>query len=185
VIYCIFKPTFTDINLNEIICNTVMKNICIMNASTEKNKLRYDGKEIITCILTFDDDKPIFYKLNVGDHYINLKPYLYNYLYNLYSSYTELLHRFYKYHATSPDRIGSTVEYVISHIEEYTNIPRYITDSLNMIKSEISLAQENIKPILSKSYIENENNIFTDRLNNELKKSIDDFIGINKVIPNW
>lgn len=62
VIHIIIKPQYNKLNYADIMMSSVLEHFLIMNSSVEhkENYKRYNGKKILSCIFSLDNEEPIF-----------------------------------------------------------------------------------------------------------------------------
>jgi hypothetical protein len=171
VIQFIIKPQFNTINFNEIICNALLSKFMILNTKKGNNHKKYNNKKIITCIITLDSDKPIFYELNIDKNNNELKNIIKEYLICEYSSKHETIYDLYIFcKKTKPDNMNS-FEYIISEFPKQT--PKYIKDYFDNINNMIKKNKSDKSKLLENV---NDKNIFLKNMNDELYKAIDNFL---------
>ena len=64
-------PQFNILNINNILFDAIFKTYIILNPNKDKreesklsNYEKYSGKEVLTCLMTLNSSKPIFFKFD-------------------------------------------------------------------------------------------------------------------------
>ena len=123
VIFFVVRPSFDNINKNNVIMDILFHNFILYNINDDTNNYkRYHGKEIIPCVLTFNNDKPIFIE-NISEEYNNhLKSVIKNSLTIIYNKYHEIIRKICKIINYDEYKINKIYE----KIENIKKIPDYI-----------------------------------------------------------
>lgn len=199
VIYFLIKPQFNGVNFNSVITEAIYDNFMLKNCETNKRKIdnrpdnfdRYNGKEIITCIITFDSLQPVFYRIKVDDNDDIMREVVKDQLYNLYSEHHEQMYKFYRYCCHNKPNNISSVEYTCNKLDEtyikngtnvkkYRNLPEYIRHYFTNTHNEMQKASSMVKKrdiVISKL---GDEKVFLDNISNSLNDAIDVFIGYKK-----
>lgn len=189
VINFIITPQFNKLNFNNIMFNGIMNKYLLLNTcETTNNFIRYNNKEIITCIFTLDSIQPIFINFNVNKNDNIIKENIKSYLINEYQRKHNIIYQFYQYNKINkPKEIKkNSISYTYDQIttcQIYEKIPKYIEKYFYDINKEIDICIEKKQ---SKKYIEdnilnkvNEQEIFLNDINNYLIKSVNAYLKIN------
>jgi hypothetical protein len=103
VINFIFKPQLNKINFNETFVDMIYNNFLIKNCSSQFNEevsKDFNNKKIINCILTLDNNDPIFYDINdnLKEHNLWLQKLIKNATKKYYLQFNNLFYRYFNYH---------------------------------------------------------------------------------------
>ena len=189
VIHFIITPQFNKLNFNNIICNGILNKYLLLNPceTTEKNYIKYNNKQIITCIFTLDSVKPLFINFNVNKSDIIIKELIKQYLINESINNHKIIHRFYQYHKLNKPKDTNSITYTYNKLCDYIsnrsgNIPKYIEYYLYDIKKEVDICKKERR---NKEYIEdnvlikiNDHDTFMDNISKEVDKSINNYLCI-------
>jgi hypothetical protein len=173
VIQFIIKPQFNKLNFNEIMFTGLLGNFLLLNNEKEK----YINKKIITCILSLDSIKPIFYEFNINKNNKELKECIKQYLLNTYINNHKKIYDFYLNHIDQKPKEKHNITYIIEVLEKekYQKIQKYIKKFFDDIKTEYNKEQnkENKQKILMKV---NYKDLFIKELNKSLETAIDEYL---------
>lgn len=173
VIHFIIKPQFNKLNFNEIIFTGLFNTFLLLNSKKDK----YINKKIITCILTLDSLKPIFYEFNVDKNNKELKECIKQCLLKTSINNHKYFYDFYIYNIERKPKEKHNITYIIEVLERtiYENIQKYIKEFFNNIKRDYNKEknQENKQKILMKI---NDKELFFEELNKELETAIDEYL---------
>lgn len=178
VINFIFKPQINKTNFNETFVDIIHDNYLINNCS-KKDQERFLNKKIIHCVVSLNNDKPLFYDINEKhkNNINELNTIVKNAIKNYYIESNNLLFRYYNYQIQhKPNDYKNGIKYILDKINELktkksVHIVKYVYDFIHNIN--LNLNNENKDEY--KEYFENET-IFCSKIN----ITIDDFI--NKII---
>lgn len=175
VIQFIIKPQFNKLNFNDIIFYSLFNTFLLLNSKKEK----YINKKIITCILTLDSLKPIFYDFNIDKNNKVLKEYIKQYLLNANINNHKEIYDFYLYHIEQKPKEEKkhNITYIIEVLEgdKYKKVQKYIKDFFGNIKRDYNKEknQENKNMILMKV---NDKDLFLEELQKSLELAIDEYL---------
>lgn len=126
----IFKPQINKINYNELFIELIHDNYLINNCC-KKDEKRFLNKKIKHCIISLNNDKPLF--IDINEEYINnyneINEIIKNGVKHYYMESNGLLFRYFNYHIKNKPK-------------DYKNGIKYILDKLkisNKLKKVISL----------------------------------------------
>jgi len=155
VVICYVKPQFNSVNFNEILLNSIFDTyLCYTTDDKDKdgvdsnNHERFKGKEIISCVLTFDKDLPFYIVWkdeNNNDLILKnnnlIKDIIKKNLISIFKSKNKNVEMFYKYWKNEFDD-KTPLDIILSISEEYQkiknkNFPQYIDEFFASIKFKI------------------------------------------------
>jgi hypothetical protein len=198
VIIIYLKPQFSALNYNETLIRSMYETYIIKNVKKlddedkiSENYKRFNNKKIITCVLTFDNNKkPYYIKWNdknnnclIEKNNIQLTECLKKRIFEHYQSFHMNIYLFCKYYHKQTtqletiDIIGDILDNYISNNKKHgTSHPNYICEFLHEIQYEIKQAtrkKKNSKDILN-GYMKEKT--FIENLNINLEESIDRYL---------
>lgn len=175
VIDYIIRPQLNTVNFNQIISECIFRNYIISNCKQENNKKRYQGKTILTCIITLDSEKPVFYKINIQNTNI-INQLIAKYLFERHSRDHNNVIRFYNFCKLTKPGHRNSIEYTREKLEKL-DIPLYYKRFFDQIEFDISRSEADRNEILEKV---NNQDIFLKELDSYLHTYIDEYINGKK-----
>jgi competence CoiA-like predicted nuclease len=197
VIIAYIKPQFNSLNYNEILVNSIFDTYLINNVKKynkegkiSENYNRFNGKKVITCVLTLDRNTPYYidwqdsiknnfeiiknrilfniiekYKLETGDLY-----YFYNY-WRMFCPENEKkpsdFIRFLK------EKLEKNKKQILSDL----TIPKYVDEFISQIEFEIEFTKgKTNKELILKNY--DDNNYFSEKLEKKLEINVKRYLAI-------
>lgn len=199
VIISYIKPQFNSLNYNNILVNSIfdthmINNIkqCNKTGEITENYKRFNGKKVITCIFTLDQDNP--YYIDWNDSITNNCDIIKNRIYfNIIEKYKlkfENLFYFYKYWKKfCPDKDKSPLNF-INFLKETLDgdkntpkdtppkLPKYIYEFISQIGFEIENSKGKTKKELILTKYENYD-YFVEKIEKKLHDSAKRYLGMN------
>jgi hypothetical protein len=179
VVYFVIRPRFNKLTFNDTICSLLIDNFMLLNCSLDsENYLRYNGKEIYSCVLTLDSIEPIFYKLDIEKNNVVMIDTIKKYLTSTYSEHHELVWKYYRYCRDNKPHEKNSIDHTINMLEEQT-IPGYIRDYFFYFSKELAACKKDRTKI--NRVLENVNNkeVFLRNMDEYLECTIDEYLGIS------
>jgi hypothetical protein len=204
IIICYIKPQFNSINYNEVLLDSIFDTYLIHNIEIKDDKgdftnnhVRFNGKQITSCVFTFDEDTPFYidWKNKDGKNLIlENKDLLTNMIGEnlgvIFKMKNQNIFKFYKYWKNQfgdkkPNDIITCINDKFHTEKELTKckFPPYIEEFLNNIKSQIQTEKKKgSKSKIQQQILDKyEDEIyFIDELNYYMKESIERYLGIYK-----
>ena len=197
VINCYIKPQLNSLNLEEIKLNSIYDTYLLQNINKEENNYnRFNNKEIITCIFTFDTEEPQYLIWNKEIIQHNNKMFednIYKYICEEYSKENNIIFKFYQFwknkyiSENKKFRPLKLIKYIntkyIDEKDKYEictkKIPIYIDKLLNHIEYSIENCTDKKNKL---KILENYDNkeYFLSVINEKLKDSINAFLGLDE-----
>jgi len=175
IINFIIKPQLNILNYKEIIHDSLINNYLILNQDSSANNYdRYNNKKIYNCILTLDNEEPIFYHFydsNLeSDCNIILESIKFA-IYDIYSEKNKDIINFYNFCKETKPSGKNSFEYICDKLKDkkYDKLPHYIEDFFKFHKHNLTNnnREEMIKNVSD-----------THELNNRLITYINDYLNI-------
>lgn len=181
VIHFIIKPQFNKLNFAEIMINAIFNNV-MLNKCDDSEK-RYQGKKIITCVLTLDLYEPVFYEFDTDTLNNMIISYVNDFLFRKYESYHTILYNFYSYCLKNKPNDKNSIDYICDELDKcqlqtFHRLPGYILYYFNTIKKDVNNANKKNKPIKNILTRVNDKNIFLNKINEDLKDTINEYLNI-------
>ena len=193
VIHFQIKPQFNMLNFNEIMFDAIFANFFLQNIDEENNNNeKFGGKKIISCVISLDFEKPVFYEFNIDKNDIVVKNCIRDYLITKYESNHEIIYEKFLYESDK-NKIKKENDALIMYngIQAKDKLPRYIKDYYHDIGKKIEINDDQMKDpdyseILEK--LQNRKKSLTDKIynkdvflieiKNKLVESINKFLNI-------
>lgn len=184
------KPQFNSLNYNDIMLESILDTFLIQNVKKYKkenieseNYKKFNGKKILTCVLTLDLDKPFLFDWSSNENLIEknnelLKNILQNdveeyFKLNLDNIYSYFKYYYNKYKNISSKKIIHKIKEEYNMLKEENKHPAYIYEFLeNMDRQILNLKKNERIQFLNNL---NNKNIFKDKINLFLYKEIDTY----------
>jgi hypothetical protein len=153
VIYFIIKPSLNELNIYDSIYEVMFKNYCVMrvsandsnnensggneNKSKMNNFMRYNGKEIIACVITFDSLEPVFYEINAEKYSDIAEKILREGLTNIYGDMHLCIVQLNKYIINKYKTLDTVdlIKKIQSKLTKNKSTPHYILNYFKKLKS--------------------------------------------------
>jgi len=198
VIISYIKPQFNSLNYNNILVNSIFDTHLINNIKKYKktgeiseNYKRFNGKKVITCIFTLDQDNPHFIDLN--ESIINncdiIKNRIYFNIVEKYKSKFGNLFYFYRYwQRFCPDKDKPPLNFINFLKEKLddenksqilgSELPKYIYEFISQIEFEIQISKgKTNKELILKKY--DNYDYFVEKIEKKLHDSAKRYLGMN------
>jgi len=189
VVFFSIKPTFTHLNFNDIICQTIFENFILLNIGGEEetdessceqkrktNNQRFFGKTIISCLFTFDSNEPIFMEMNRLDENSILIEIVKKSIFEHYKENHYLLFKLYQFNfekfITAENKIEIFSEIDVSLASYSEKMPQYIKYFFRDCKKEYKRTKDKTTFIESL----NDEPIFMAKIEEALSEAIDEII---------
>lgn len=195
VLLIYIKPTFSNINLNEVILDTFFDNFLLMNIDKQtENFTRLSGKKIINFVVTTDIELPYILEHNNIDE-DTLKNYIKSYIMKKYDNDVNLSYIFYKYwkdyceknqklHLFLKEKQSILIEEFdkcFKVFEPPSFLYRFFIEILSIYNDERTKSKEDKIQIINKY---NDKDYFINRLKDKLETCIDNYLGLSIVNNN-
>lgn len=195
VFVCYIKPQFNQLNYNEVMLDSIFDTFLIKNVKkNEDNKIsenykKFNGKKILTCVLSFDCDEPFIFDwsdIKNNDDLINvnndsIKEIVKEELYSNFEMKNNNIYLFYKYYLEEfkneePLTIITKIIDTYTKIKDddiYTKFPKYIDELFFEIKSSIKRKDKDKQLEILKNYTDRQT--FMEEITYNLNESINSF----------
>jgi hypothetical protein len=138
------KPQFSSLNYNEVLIESIYNHYLIRNTREDiNNHERFNGKNIKTCVLSLDLDKPYYIKWDdTNDDFIksnlyqNMKKYYISQIYLI----TIFYNHFYGIYEEKPKMMLDKMNESFSKLNQ-RNIPNFIKEWFSDIKCQTNILQ--------------------------------------------
>jgi hypothetical protein len=185
VIHFIFKPQFNKLNFGDVMVDAIFNNFMLGGSNDERG--RYQNKKFVTCILSLDSNKPIFYEFDTTRIHNNLILYTKEYLLNKFTNYHTILHEFYNYCYKNRPEFKSGIEHTYNELSSYqskiSRLPTYMVEYFHTINTDIDRVKgdKKLTDEISNRVVSKE--LFLDMIRKDLEKAINNYldIGCNKI----
>lgn len=202
VILFIITPQFNKLNFNDIYFTSIFNEYITYNQNQtyqgisglerNVNYKNFNGKQIITCILTLDSEEPIFITFHLKKEDVILKNIFKDAILDKYKKYIKDIIYYYKY-CKNPENRGNinSIEYTCNNLKDCKKTPSFIYDYFNEIHFEVKKCKNynERQEILKKVYIDEtinydnygdyeKNGLFVNGLIKNLENSINKYLGI-------
>ena len=161
VLICYIKPQFSQLNYNEIILNSIFDTFLIKNVMKKdkdgdsKNYKKFNGKKILTCVLSFDLDYPFIINwtnIKKGNDLIKknndfIKNIIRDDIFSHFEMKNHNIYLFYKYYLNKfKKKNNNPINLITKVIDKYnkikegdihTKFPNYIDELFFEIKSSL------------------------------------------------
>lgn len=182
VIHFIIKPQFNKLNFSEIMINAIFNNFVLNKCNDEKK--RYQGKKIITCILSLDSNEPTFYEFDIDMICDDLFSYTQKYLIDKYITHHITLHEFYNYCSNNKPEEKNSLDYACDELDTYQTpyprLPGYIIDYFHTVKRDVSKAKKKHEPFKNILARVSDKKLFLSEINDDLENTVNEYLGINE-----
>lgn len=174
VLVCYIKPQFNQLNYNEVMLDSIFDTFLIKNVEKKdgdtisENYKKFNGKKILTCVLSFDCDEPFIFdwsNMKNNDDLINvnndsIKEIIKKELYSNFEMKNNNIYLFYKYYLEEskneePLTIITNIIDKYNEIKDndkYTKFPKYIDELFFEIKSSIKKKDKEKQLEILKNY---------------------------------
>lgn len=177
------KPQFNELNINNIIVDSILDTYNVLNiATTSNNHNKFSNKSVVSCVLSLN--KQEIYYMNwtdaVKENNKYFKDMLYKSMYNKFSiKHTSYYDTFININDEmkneSPTKI---IERCIIEINKDMNSPNYIKELFNFINKRLEEDSDVEEDSIFDKYKNKE--YFIKKIDKDLDKSLKKFIGIDK-----
>lgn len=183
VIHFIVKPQYTPLNKYEIVFDALFNNFILASAGKDtKNYERYNGKKIITCVLTLDSEKPYFHIFDVNKEVI--RETIKNYMLEEYEKYSEYIYYYFSHCCKNNTSEKSDIECVYGEINNFEKLPDYVRDFFRdkYKKYDKNKKKNNRVKMLKIVTALGDKDTFVKDLNDYLKSSVYEYLDIHDEI---
>jgi hypothetical protein len=200
VLICYIKPQFTQLNYNQIMLDSIFDTFLIKNTrKNEDNKIsnnykKFNGKKILTCILSFDcNNKPFIFDwidINTNENLIEknnntIKNIIQEDLFSTFEMKNNSIYLFYNYYLNE-FKNNKPLIIITKIIDKYNEIkdkdkknkfPQYIDEFFIEMKSSIRKKDKEKQLEILNNY--SNKKTFIDEITIYLKESVDNFFNLN------
>jgi len=176
VVLIYLVPVLNKLNIYKVLLRALLDNYVIKNVIDEteigsQNYKKYNGKKILTCIITLNLSNPLLYDFNVNQRCEVIDYHIFNYMFKTFSIYTNDFLDIYKHTLNlNNGNIGDTLKEIYNVcIEENNKFPEYIKSFFYEHKNKFRRS--------GNSQLDDDE-YFVKELNDNLKVSIEDFMDV-------
>lgn len=195
VLICYIKPQFNQLNYNEVMLDSIFDTFLIKNVKKNEDGIisenfkKFNGKKILTCVLSFDCKEPFIFDwsdIKNNDDLINvnnecIKGIIKDDLYSNFEIKNNNVYLFYKYYLEEfkneePLTIITKIIDTYSKIKDddrHTNFPNYIDELFFEIKSSIKKKDKEKQLQILKNYTNRQT--FMEEITYNLKEAVDNY----------
>jgi hypothetical protein len=185
VIVFTIKPQLNILNIKEIVCRSMCETIILKNAfkgednnNEKNNKVRFQNKKIIHCILTFNSIEPfIIYEIDSSIIDNVIKERMVDRLFHNYSGHHQLVFDFYTYWKNNKPNDTNSIVHVINELEKYPELPVYLIDYFKCVKTKVDECEKKRDLIIAVMRSVNDYESFKKGIDIKLKTELDEYFG--------
>ena len=195
VLICYIKPQFNQLNYYEVMLDSIFDTFLIKNVQKKDNDIisdnfkKFNGKKILTCVLSFDCKEPFIFDWSdiknkdlISTNNESIKEIVKEELLSKFKSKNNNIFLFYKYYLEKfkneePLNIITKIIDTYEKIKDddtHTSFPRYIDELFYDIKSSIKKKNEEKQLEILKNYTNKQT--FMEEITYNLKEAINNYL---------